>query len=253
MSATATTDVRELADGLWMLPGVVNWYLVADERGVLVLDAGVPRDWDRLLDALIAIGRTPRDVRGVLITHGHSDHIGFAEQARATLGVPVFAPAGEERLLRHPIAGMRSERPPVLYLRNGSARTAAAALGGGGAFRPPRIREWTPVADGARLDDLPGSPVAVATPGHTPGHTAYLLPALRAVLAGDAIVTFDPYTGATGPRLIARGATWSSAAATASLDRIAELDAGLLLPGHGEPFTGPVADAAAAARDAPHP
>ena len=47
-----------------MLPGVVNWYLVADERGVLILDAGLPRDWDRLLDALAAIERTPRDVRG---------------------------------------------------------------------------------------------------------------------------------------------------------------------------------------------
>lgn len=249
----APTDVRELAAGLWMLPGVVNWYLVADERGVLILDAGLPHDWDRLLDALVAIGRSPREVRGVLITHGHADHIGFAEQVRTTFGVPVLAPAGEDRLLRHPLAGMRSERPPVLYMRNASARAAANAMRRGGAFRPTRIRAWTPVADGETLGALPGAPVAVATPGHTPGHTAYLLPAQRAVVAGDALVTFDPYTGVAGPRLIARGATWDSGAAGASLDRLAELDADLVLTGHGDPFEGPVAAAARAARDAVHP
>jgi glyoxylase-like metal-dependent hydrolase (beta-lactamase superfamily II) len=185
----APTDVRELAAGLWMLPGVVNWYLVADERGVLILDAGLPHDWD----------------------------------------------------------------PPVLYMRNASARAAANAMRRGGAFRPTRIRAWTPVADGETLGALPGAPVAVATPGHTPGHTAYLLPAQRAVVAGDALVTFDPYTGVAGPRLIARGATWDSGAAGASLDRLAELDADLVLTGHGAPFEGPVAAAARAARDAVHP
>lgn len=253
MRDATASDLRDLGDGLWMLPGVVNWYLVADERGVLVLDAGLPRDWDRLLDALVAIGRSPRELRGVVLTHGHSDHIGFAERARVSLGVPVFAPVGEERLLRHPLAGMRSERPPVLYLRNRGARSAAAAMLVGGALRPARVRVWTPVADGDVLGDLPGAPVAVATPGHTPGHTAYLLPAHGALLAGDALVTQDPYTGATGPRLVARAATWDSERARTSLSRLGALDAGLLLPGHGAPIRGPVGDAAAAALAAPHP
>lgn len=247
MPATAPVP---LTDGLWMLPGAVNWYLAADGRGVLILDAGVPRDWERLLDALGAIGATPRDVRAVLLTHAHADHIGIAERARTALGVPVLAPAGDERLLRHPIAGMRSERPPLLYARHPAMLRAYAEFARGGALRPQRVRAWTPVGEQA-LAGLPGDPVAVPTPGHTPGHTAYLLGAQRAVISGDAIVTLDPYTGRTGPRLVARGATWNSADARRSALAIGALDADLLAPGHGDVARGPVAATAAAALEAP--
>jgi glyoxylase-like metal-dependent hydrolase (beta-lactamase superfamily II) len=70
------------------------------------------------------------------------------------------------------------------------------------------------------------------------------------VLAGDAIVTLDPYTGKRGPRVVARAATAYSDRALASLDALAETGAGTVLTGHGEPWTGGAAEACRLARAA---
>jgi glyoxylase-like metal-dependent hydrolase (beta-lactamase superfamily II) len=56
------------------------------------------------------------------------------------------------------------------------------------------------------------------------------------VLAGDAVVTLDPYTGTTGPRLVARAATADSSRALDSLDAIEATGAGTVLTGHGPPW-----------------
>ena len=89
------------------------------------------------------------------------------------------------------------------------------------------------------------------TPGHTLGHCALHLPDRDAVFAGDAIVTLDPYTGRTGPRLVARAATVDSERNLASLDALAATGARVVLTGHGEPWTRGVEAAVEAARPAP--
>jgi glyoxylase-like metal-dependent hydrolase (beta-lactamase superfamily II) len=70
------------------------------------------------------------------------------------------------------------------------------------------------------------------------------------VLAGDAIVTLDPYTARRGPRIVARAATADSERALASLDALAATGARTVLTGHGPPWTGGVEAAVAAARAA---
>jgi glyoxylase-like metal-dependent hydrolase (beta-lactamase superfamily II) len=102
-------------------------------------------------------------------------------------------------------------------------------------------------ADGAL--DLPGRPVPVFTPGHTSGHTAYLLPDAGAVITGDALVTSHPTTATPhGPQLIASYFQHDEPQARASLHAISALPAHLVLPGHGEPWEGDLAAAIAAAR-----
>ena len=60
----------------------INAYLVADGSEVTIVDAGLPGYWGDLPAELAAMGRTLDDVRAMVLTHGHSDHVGFAERFR---------------------------------------------------------------------------------------------------------------------------------------------------------------------------
>jgi glyoxylase-like metal-dependent hydrolase (beta-lactamase superfamily II) len=99
--------------------------------------------------------------------------------------------------------------------------------------------------------DVPGWPRVVFSPGHTYGHCALHLPDRDALLVGDAFVLLDPYTGRTGPRVVARAATADSERAKASLDVLAATGATVALTGHGEPWRHGVAEAVAKAKAAP--
>lgn len=68
--------IRRLGDD------IVNSYLVEDGAEITIVDAGAPGHWRSLLAELEAKGRSLDDVRAVLLTHGHDDHVGFAERAR---------------------------------------------------------------------------------------------------------------------------------------------------------------------------
>ncbi len=68
------------------------------------------------------------------------------------------------------------------------------------------------------------------------------------LIAGDALVTLDPYTGETGPQIVARAATADTAEAMESLDTLARTSARVVLTGHGEPVLDGVGPAVAAAR-----
>jgi glyoxylase-like metal-dependent hydrolase (beta-lactamase superfamily II) len=69
--------------------GISNLYLVEDGGDFALIDAGVRGDWDRLAQQLAALGRSPQDLRAILLTHAHSDHTGFAERARSLYGIRV--------------------------------------------------------------------------------------------------------------------------------------------------------------------
>jgi glyoxylase-like metal-dependent hydrolase (beta-lactamase superfamily II) len=208
----------------------VNWYLLADDDGVTVVDAGLPRHWNLLPKALGRLGRRLDDVRALVLTHGHYDHVGFAERARRELRIPVYAPRGED-IYRHPLR-YPFERLPLAYAANPGFLKIAARFAANGALWTKGVEEVTPFGDG----EVP------------PGHVALLLAERETVITGDALVTLDPYTTLTGPRLVAKAALADSAQNLATLDRIGETGARHLLPGHGDPWHGPAEEAVAIAR-----
>jgi glyoxylase-like metal-dependent hydrolase (beta-lactamase superfamily II) len=224
-----------------------NWYLVEDAGRLTVVDAGVPTSWGSFTSALSTLGRSTGDVAAVVLTHAHFDHLGFAEKARRELGVPVWVHEDDVPLTRNPM-GYQHERGRSWYLVNPGALPIMAALTRNRAFWPSPVAEVRTYRDGTL--DVPGSPRVVPTPGHTYGHCALHLPDRDTLIAGDAIVMLDPYTGKRGPRIVARAATAHSDRAMASLDALAATRAGTVLTGHGDPFTGGAEQACAQARAA---
>ncbi|MBO3089891.1 MBL fold metallo-hydrolase [Cellulomonas dongxiuzhuiae] len=225
----------------------VSCYVLADDDGATVVDAGLPRMWGMLPRALAAVDRRLADVRAVVLTHAHFDHVGFARRAREELDVAVWVHDADARLAAHPYR-YAHENPRATYpLRHPRAVPILGAMLAAGAARVHGVENVRRLVPGGRLE-IPGRPVVVACPGHTDGHVALHLPDRDTLLSGDALVTLDPYTGRTGPRIVAGAATADSALNLASLDALAATGARVVLPGHGEPWTGGVVEAVRRAR-----
>ncbi|WP_282858073.1 MBL fold metallo-hydrolase [Pseudoclavibacter helvolus] len=218
---------------------IVAAYLVVTPEGVTVIDAALSGHWRELLTELASIGLTVDDVKGVILTHGDSDHVGFAERLRRDHGVPVFIHAGDaERAKGGPkpaTAKQSMKLGPLLGF-------AAYTLRKGGA-RTEWLTEVVEVQGGETLD-LPGSPQIISMPGHSEGSIAVYVPIADAIFVGDGLTTRHVLTGTEGPQ--PAPFTDEPAQAIASLQAIVSTKAKWVLPGHGAPWSEGV-DAAVAA------
>src|SRR3954447_15298096 len=182
-----------------------NWYLVEDDVALTIVDAGVPTSWGSLHHALQRLRPTRADVRALVLTHAHFDHVGFAERARQELGIPVYVHENDAPLTRHPWRYDHERARTRYFLTHPRALPIVAAFLRHRAFWPRPIGAVVRYTNGTL--PVPGAPRVVPTPGHTLGHCALHLPDRDTVIAGDALVLLDPYTGRTGPRMVARAAT----------------------------------------------
>ena len=234
----------QIADRIHRLgTGMVNAYVIVDGGGVTIIDAGLPRYWRSSSPSWTASACGLESIRAVVLTHGHTDHIGFAEKARKDRGVPVSVHEADALLARgrakNPAKGTGPVRPLPLL------RFIALGLGKGG-WHVDKLRAVDTFADGATLD-VPGSPRVVLVPGHTPGSAALHVPSHGALFVGDALATYSVTTGDVGPQLAPF--TADAEQALASLDRLVSLPTRrCILPGHGEPWAGGIESAVAGVR-----
>ncbi len=216
--------------------GLVNVYLVEEAGGVTIVDTGLARYYTHELPReLAAMGRSLADIRAVVLTHAHSDHLGFAEKIRSGRGVRVWVHEADAELARGEVKAERDPKAPGLRaIRPMPLLRFLAYAGVRGGVRAPPVLEVSTFGDGATLD-VPGAPRVFLAPGHTAGSTALLISGSNTLLAGDVIATLNVMSGVRGPQLAPFGADFRQA--YDSLARLDGVDAQFVLPGHGEPWT----------------
>ncbi|HEV2347871.1 MAG TPA: MBL fold metallo-hydrolase [Actinocrinis sp.] len=235
----------KIAEGLYRIGSdLVNSYLVVDGGGVTIIDAGLPRYWNLLNGELERIGLTLDDVRALILTHGDTDHIGFAAQLSREKGIPAYLHPADDGRARLEVKKPNSGWGPIKVGPLAGFLWYSAREGG---LRIRPVGELRPVEDGQVLD-VPGSPRIIHTPGHTPGSVAVHVAAVDALFVGDTMTTRNVLTGVTGPK--PAPFTLEPQQALASLDHIEAVDATWVLPGHGPAWDGGVADAVRLIRQA---
>src|SRR6266536_1598562 len=241
--------VHEIAENLFCVGGThVNWVLVREGTELTLIDGGFPGDTAAVEASIRAIGRCPEDVRAVLLTHAHVDHMGVLNHLHNRFGVPVYADPREVAHARREYLEQASPMDVVKRAWRPTALVWGLRITRAGALRRVSVPHAQPFPNSGQLE-LPGRPVPVACHGHTSGHSAYHLPAAGVLVSGDALITGHPLSRFTGPQLTPVLFSHSQSEALTALDALADIDADTLLPGHGDPWHGPIRTAVATARD----
>jgi glyoxylase-like metal-dependent hydrolase (beta-lactamase superfamily II) len=260
----ASVDVTEVAPGVLRaqlpidMPGLghVNCYVLEDERGVAVVDPGLPgrRTFTALTQRLATAGIPVRRVHTVVVTHSHPDHFGGAGWLRRETGAEIVTHE-RFRLLWDPT------EPPDVDVEDVAEHGAAAAparrqpwdrpVWGGdpypfpfrrrlfmrGARRFPGLfRAPTPtvrVTDASTLRLAGREWTALHTPGHTDDHLCLFDPAERVMISGDHVLpTITPHIGGFVRDADPLDRFFES------LEKVAEYGTAVstVLPAHGHPF-----------------
>ncbi|WP_245923847.1 MBL fold metallo-hydrolase [Paractinoplanes atraurantiacus] len=216
--------MREVVDGVFELSlGFVNVHLVVTDDGVVLVDTGLPRNAKRIDRALREMKKTIGDVRVVLLTHHHLDHVGNVADIRRRSGARVIAHAADAPVITGAITG----EPP-----KGLAKFAVRLIG------TPEPTKLDQLITGDESSPVPGF-TALHTPGHTRGHVSYLLERDGGILfvgdtAGrgrDGKVTLGPTQVSADPAEQAR-----------SIAKLATFDFEHAVFGHGKAVTGRAVD-----------
>jgi glyoxylase-like metal-dependent hydrolase (beta-lactamase superfamily II) len=215
---------------------IVAAYLVDTDEGVTLIDAGLAGHWNDLTAELASMGRSLDDVRGLVLTHGDTDHIGFAERLRRERDIPVYVHEADAARAR----GEVKTKPAWGHMKVGATAGFMWYAARKGGLRTTYLTKVVGVHDGEVLD-LPGAPRVIAMPGHSPGSIAVHVPVADAVFVGDALTTRHVLTGQRGPQ--PAPFTDDPQQALASLSRLDGLPVTWVLPGHGTPWNGGVDEA----------
>jgi glyoxylase-like metal-dependent hydrolase (beta-lactamase superfamily II) len=208
---------------MWQRNGAnVHAYLLDDGNGLTLIDTLYDTDAHRILAELEAMGKAPRDIKQIIMTHAHRSHLGGLRLLQQITGAPVYAHEWESDL----ISDERAPQP-VSWLPHPPYRTwpLQVLLNLNVGHHPPVTVDRF-VHEGDRIGPL----TVVFAPGHSPGHLAFWWPERKALIAGDAVCTWPSF------RLGWKGFTLNPKQHARSLLRLAEYDSEILCVGHGDPL-----------------
>ncbi len=168
-----------LAPGVWRIPLIgdfVNGFMLRDDDGqVTLIDMGVASSGAKVLAGLRSIGSDPGDVTRLLLTHCHPDHAGGAAYVARETGRSVDVHADDAGYVR---SGTQPDPDPTSRI--------------GKLFRklPEPKTEAVPVGEelyDGQVIQVAGGIRVVHTPGHSPGHAAFLHEDSGVLITGDSI------------------------------------------------------------------
>jgi glyoxylase-like metal-dependent hydrolase (beta-lactamase superfamily II) len=194
-----------------------NVYLIIDD-GITLIDTGMNGNPTKILAELKKLGFGRQDIKNIVITHAHVDHLQCLAELKE--GTTARVMAGEAD-----VGVINGSRPTPLPK---SAMGVLFRLAGPMMrFRPTSVD--VPLRDGDVIDVLGGLRV-VALPGHTPGNIGLYQPRLRLVFSSDTVGNRND--GLRVPLFYRSNRDECNAA----IKRLSELDADIMLPGHGSPI-----------------
>ncbi len=200
----------------------MNCYLVQEDDGLTLVDSTTSSPAD---DVALIVQQVGKELRRVILTHAHGDHAGGVAGVRTRFaGVEVSISERDARIL----AGDKA-------LLQGEPQTEVKGYFVKVAWKPDRL---------LKPGDRVGSLEVVASPGHTPGHVAFIDVRDRSLIAGDTFQTRGgiAVSGVLRPLFpFPAMATWNKHAALASATALRALQPTLLAVGHGNALRDPAA------------
>ena len=200
--------------------GFVNAYLLQAADGFILLDTGIGDVWTRLESELLSLGCLPERLKLVILTHGDMDHAGNCKKLQQKYGVSIAVHQGDLGMVSTGISKSRSANTLAGRLMTWMA---ARMKDTSGCFEPNLYLE-----DGQSLQEFGLDATVIHTPGHTPGSIAVL------TAAGDLIVG-DTLSNRRKPQTA--DLFENEQQLKASLSKLRSLQARMVYPGHGKPFS----------------
>jgi glyoxylase-like metal-dependent hydrolase (beta-lactamase superfamily II) len=211
----------KIMENVFLVPGVVaNPFILVDADGLTLIDTGLPRSSQKILDYVASLGKSVQDVKRIIITHSDLDHVGSLAALHKLTGARTYASQVEAGA----IASGKSSRqikPAGFSMR----RLMFTLLRPFMKAKPFQVDEI--LADGQVLPIL-GGLLVVDTAGHTPGHLSFFAPGSGVLFCGDSMVTDEKGIHGSRP-----GLTWDDAKAREAERKQAALGAQVVCPGHG--------------------
>jgi glyoxylase-like metal-dependent hydrolase (beta-lactamase superfamily II) len=209
----------EIIPGVFRIKNpIVNWYLIAEDSGLALIDAGTSSAYKPVIELIGRLGREITELQYILLTHADLDHVGAAMRLKSDSGAKIYA-----------------------------SQIAADALADGHSSRSLKVGVLTPlfnwferqggamqvtvdqvVAEGQSLPILGGLHV-IETPGHTPCHLAYYAVEEKLLFAGDAVRTVPGQVNYNQKKIT----NWDHEIMKKSVDKLAELEPEIVCCGHG--------------------